>query len=122
MKAFLFVLLSCLISLSLSIKCDPYAYKGVSSLSQCKNLDKNYVDNQCCMITYIDVKGTTYKCCYEFSADKLVHYDSKYYSIIKREIHDKYYSSYPEVERIRYYECSSYYLKMSILALLLVLF
>ena len=121
MKAFLFVLLSCLISLSLSIKCDPYAYKGVSSLSQCKNLDKDYIDNQCCMITYIDVKGTTYKCCYEFSADKLVHYDSKYYSIIKREIQD-YYSFYPAVERIRYYECSSYYLKMSILALLLVLF
>ena len=122
MKAFLFVLLSCLISFSLSILCNPRAYDGVTYLSQCKNLDKAYSENQCCMITYTDKSGTTYKCCYEFSADTIVHYDSKYYSLIKREIHDRYYPTFPEVERLRYYECSSDYIKISILALLLVLF
>ena len=121
MKAFLSILLSCLISLSLSAECNPGANHGVSSLNECKGLQMNYPNyNQCCMIRYVDTKGTTYNCCYEMSANIIVHFEQNK-AKIKDDI-DKAYPGYPNADTIKKYECSSKYLKISILALILVLF
>ena len=121
MKAFLSILLSCLISLSLSAQCNPGANHGVSSLNECKGLQMNYPNyNQCCMIKYVDTQGTTYNCCYEMSANIIVHFEQNK-AKIKDDI-DKAYPGYPNADTIKKYECSSKYLKISILALILVLF
>ena len=121
MKAFLFVLLSCLISLSLSGECNPRANNGVKTLSECKSLSMDVPNyNQCCMINYVDTSGTTYNCCYEMSANIIVHFEQNK-AKIKDDI-DKAYPGYPNADTIKKYECSSKYLKISILALILVLF
>ena len=122
MKAFLFVLLSCLISLSLSGDCNPGANNGVKTLSDCKSLSMDVpIYNQCCMINYVDTSGTTYNCCYEMSANILIHFE-QYKAKIKEDIDRYYYPSHPRADTIKKYECSSKYLKISILALILVLF
>ena len=100
--------------------CNPGVHNGVSYLSDCSSLPKSYDYNECCMISYTDYDGYSYKVCYEMDAKTIIHYLKN-----KQEIKDYIYSLHftsAEVKDLDYFVCSSKYLKMSLLALALILF
>ena len=100
--------------------CDPAYKNGVDRLKDCSSVDKASNYNECCMIAYTDYDGESFKVCYEMDARTIIHYEQN-----KQKIKDyisKTYSNNAEVKDLDYYECSSKYLKMSLLALALILF
>ena len=118
------LILACLIiSLSLTATvpaCYPNYKNGVSFAFECKGVATQYDNDECCMVTYIDTESNVYHVCYEFDAHMFVRFD-EFKQKIKESI-DYYYPTAPRTDIISYYTCSSNYLKMSLLALLLVLF
>ena len=120
MRILSILLFSSLIAFIFNDPCTPAYKNGVNSLSQCSGLQKSYLYNECCMITYTDDNGDTYKVCYEMSANTITHYEQNI-QLIKDAISNTY-SHFPRVKSLDNYVCSSNYLKVSLFALLLILF
>ena len=101
-------------------QCNPSYANGQVSLYTCSHLEKYYSLNECCMISYTDTAGESWKVCLEMDAHMLIHYE-QYKSEIKKEI-NKYYGPASIVDTLDYYYCSSNFIKFSFLALLSILF
>ena len=124
MKIFTHLIFISLISLFISTQddsyyCNPGIYKGDVSLRTCAEIGRSFTYNECCMITYTDTESNVYHVCYVLSARSIIHFDHNI-ELIKQNI-QSYYPKDPLVSTIDYFECSSKYVQLSFLALLLIL-
>ena len=125
MKVFSLLLFISLIAAFISseeeiMACNPYVRQGDVNRKYCADIGRNFIDNECCMVTYTDNDSTVYHVCVLMNAHMITHFEQ-----YKRSISDHINSYYPLpalVSTIDYFECSSNYLKLSLLALLLILF
>lgn len=120
MKNISLIIFSSLIAFILNLPCNPLHNGGVEYTSQCVLLEKSYIYNECCKITYTDYDDKTYSVCYELSAYDIFHFEQ-----VKQTIKDIIFSFYPDAPKIYsidYYTCSSTYLKVALLSLVLILF
>ena len=122
MKFLCLLLLSSLISYSLTYsQCNPGYKSGVKTAQECLQAAVTQgTGNVCCMIKYLDYNADYWQVCWEIDAERIVHFNN-YIDYLKSTINAYYQGSAP-VSLVIDFHCSSNYIKMSLLALLLLLF
>ena len=121
MKLFSFLIFSSLISFMSNLDaslCSPDYLNGDVNPYICSRLPTASSDNECCMIYFTGEDEASYRVCFEMTARMIIHFN-EYKSQIEKLIDEQ---SHFYVFYIDNYSCSSKFIKVSFLALLLVLF
>ena len=131
MKILALFILDLLIVFTISITedediCNPGYNNGKVTKDDCANLSNYTINDECCLVYYVDVDHEYREACHLITAKMDLFWSDINKTKIKEDI-DKYHPLIPKPDIVYGYRCNKYssssiYLKLSFISILLVLF